>query len=360
MSDASHTGASRRAHVVGLGLIGGSVAAALGEMGWSVTGTDRDPARVSQAVDRGLIAAEATHPDADLTIVATPVGSVATEVVAALEHTTGTVTDVGSVKGPVVAAAHHPRFVPGHPMAGSEQEGIDGADGTMFVGATWVLTPSSDTDADSLALVHSVVTSMGAEVVTLDAEVHDRLVAMVSHVPHLTAATMMGLTSQRAVEHQVLLKLAAGGFRDMTRIASGHPGIWPDICTENREAIVDVLDALTAELISVRRAVAQGDRHDLLSRLEAAREARVNLPVAGERPAALVEMRVPVQDRPGELASITALATRLAVNIYDIEIAHSAEGPRGVVILVVDATTAPALAEGLDSDGYAVSVRELT
>jgi prephenate dehydrogenase len=350
----------RRAHVVGLGLIGGSIAAALRAEGWTVTGSDRDPARTATALARGLISAVAPDGPIDLTVVATPLAHVAEEAARALAAGPGVVTDVAGVKAPVVAAVRDPRFVGGHPMAGSEQEGLDGADATMFVGATWVLTPQEDTDPEALALVHSMVSTLGADAVTLDAAVHDRLVAMVSHVPHLAAATLMSLASERALEHEVVLRLAAGGFRDMTRIASGHPGIWPDICAENRHAIVEVLDALTAELRVIRDSVATGDRQALLTRLETAREARVNLPVAGVRPERLVELRVPVSDRPGELASITALATELGVNIYDIEIAHSAEGPRGVVILVVDGGRSPALADALTARDYAVSVRELT
>ncbi len=149
----------------------------------------------------------------------------------------------GSVKGPIVEAVADARFVGGHPMAGSEQEGVEGADPELFEGAVWVLTPTSDTADSVYTQVAAVVSSFGAEVVALPPERHDALVAVVSHVPHLTAATLMGVAETRAEEHQALLRLAAGGFRDMTRIASGHPAIWPDICHENRGAIVEVLDA---------------------------------------------------------------------------------------------------------------------
>ena len=109
-------------------------------------------------------------------------------------------------------------------MAGSELDGLDGAQADLFGGAVWVLTPVSDTDDATFALVTSVVASLGAEVVAIGPDRHDHLVAVVSHVPHLTAATLMGLASERAEEHAALLRLAAGGFRDMTRVASGRPG----------------------------------------------------------------------------------------------------------------------------------------
>jgi len=244
-------------------------------------------------------------------------------------------------------------------MAGSEQEGVAGSEADMFSGAVWVLTPTASTDPDAYATVHSVATSLGAEVVTLDPAEHDQVVAVISHVPHLTAATLMRLASSSAAEHGTVLRLAAGGFRDMTRIASGHPGIWPDICAENRSAIVSVLDELISELSRVRNAVDGSDRAELLSGLEGAREGRRNLPTTALPADELAEVRVPVSDEPGQLAAVTTTATDLGVNIYDIEMAHSAEGPRGVMILVVDAARAEHLVARLDELGYRSSVRGL-
>ena len=155
---------------------------------------------------------------------------------------------------------------------------------------------------------------------------HDALVAVVSHVPHLTAASLMCLADERSEEHRALLRLAAGGFRDMTRVASGHPGIWPDICAENNAAIVDVLERLIASLGDVRDLVEASDRAGLLKVLETARAARVNLPRSVPADVEMAELRVPVFDRPGEIARITTMATDIDVNIYDLEIAHSAEG----------------------------------
>ena len=124
-------------------------------------------------------------------------------------------------------------------MAGSELEGLEGADAEMFAGAVWVLTPTALTADADLTRLRSVIASLGAEVVALPPDRHDALVAVVSHVPHLTAATLMGLADQRADEHAALLRLAAGGFRDMTRIASGHPAIWPDICAAKATRLTD-------------------------------------------------------------------------------------------------------------------------
>ena len=145
----------------------------------------------------------------------------------------------------------------------------------------------------------------------------------------------------------------------MTRIAAGHPGIWPDICAENRDAIVATLDRLRAALDQVRSVVASGDRDALLRVLEAARRARINLPARAVQAENLVEMRVRVPDRPGVLAEVTTLAGELAVNIYDLEIAHSAEGDSGVLVLVIDAAAAELLRGALFARGFKMSVTAL-
>ncbi len=350
----------RRANVIGLGLIGGSIAAGLRERGWQVVGVDSAAGVEDRAIELGVIdAAGELDRRADLTIVATPVGHVAEAVRRALDETDGLVTDVGSVKASIAAAVEDPRFVPGHPMAGSEQDGLSGARPDMFSGAVWVLTPTAATSDAAFATVRDVVASLGADVVALAPDQHDRMVAMVSHVPHLTAVTLMRLADDRAAEHAALLRLAAGGFRDMTRIAAGHPGIWPDICAANQTAVVDTLDALIGALGEVRSQVAGGDRAGLLANLTQARRARMNLPSGAPRPENLAEVRVPVLDRKGEIAAVASLAAELDANIYDLEIAHSSEGQRGVITLVVDAARAERLIGGLMANGYRPSSQPL-
>ena len=352
--------AAHRAAIVGTGLIGGSIGLALRERGWQVVGTDQDESVAAEALRRGALDAVGPPTGADITFVATPVGAAAAEARKALGASDGLVTDVGSVKASIVAEVADRRFVGGHPMAGSEQEGVAGARADLFQNAVWVLTPTDETDDDSLVQIRSVVASLGADVVSLAPERHDALVAVVSHVPHLTAATLMSLADERSEEHRAMLRLAAGGFRDMTRIASGHPGIWPDICEENAEAICSVLDRFIDALGDVRCLVAEGDRGGLLDLLEKARAARVHLPAGMDREVALAEVRVPVFDRPGELARITSLTTDIGVNIYDLEIAHSVEGSQGVAILVVDDEAMGRLLEALRQQGYAPSSRPLS
>jgi len=352
----------RRALVVGVGLIGGSIGAALRRAGWHVVGRDLNEAGLREALELGLID-EVAPPfgpvDAELTFVATPVGAIADEVRGALADTGGLVTDAGSVKAPLLALMADPRYVGGHPMAGSELEGVAGARADLFEGRTWVLTPVEGTDDDAFAAVRSVVAGFGAEVVSLPPERHDSMVAVVSHVPHLTAASLMGLADERASEHRGLLRLAAGGFRDMTRIAAGHPGIWPDICAENRTAIVTELDRLVATLGEVRDLVAEGDRDGLVAVLERARSARQAIPARFARAEDLAEIRVALRDQTGEIAAIAVLAAELDVSIADIEIAHSVEGDEGVLILLVEGAVGERLRQGLVERGYKPVLRPL-
>lgn len=353
---ANRTGLPGRAMVIGTGLIGGSVGMALRTNGWHVSGTDASPGTAARAVELGALDVEGEDRSADLVVVATPVhvaAGVIADVLSGLGWNPGAVvTDVGSVKGPLVAAVDRPRFVGGHPMAGSEQVGIDGASAELFIGATWVLTPTPSTDPDAYALVRSVLAEFGANVVALDPLEHDRLVAVVSHVPHLTAATLMALAADLGEEHGALLQLAAGGFRDMTRIAAGQPTIWPGICDDNADAIVATLDLLIDSLGAMRRRVAERDLDSLLVELERAATARRALSERAPRPDELVEVRIPVQDRPGTIAEVALLATELGINIFDVEIAHSVEGDRGVLVVVIDAHRAPTLTEVLAARGH--------
>ena len=351
--------AGRRANVLGLGLIGGSICVALRDRGWVVSGDDNDQSRVAEALSRGIISTAGLDPAAEITFVAVPVMAVVDQVRRALVETSGVVTDVGSVKAAVCGAIGDARFIGGHPMAGSELEGLDGADPDLFAGAVWVLTPTSGTSDAAFSTVAAIVNDLGAEVVGLDPARHDELVAVVSHVPHLTAATLMGVAGSRATEHAALLRLAAGGFRDMTRIASGHPAIWLDICNENREAIVATLTMLIDGLSSMKSIVAEGDRAQLLARLTTAREARSNLPSRIKMPSELSEVRIPIPDRPGAAAEVFTLAAEIGVNIANFEVVHSVEGDRGVAVVLVDSANAELFRGGLLARGFRPAIQRL-
>jgi prephenate dehydrogenase len=249
------------------------------------------------------------------------------------------------------------RFVGGHPMAGSEQDGLDGASADLFAGAVWVLTPTERTDLEAHAVVRSVMSRLGAEVVEIPPDRHDELVAVVSHVPQLAATALMNVAWAHNDQHELLMRLAAGGFRDMTRIAAGNPGIWPDICVANREAILVALDEYREALDVVRSLVAGGDADGLLDVLELGRTARRNLPTSARVRGPLTELRVPVPDRPAVLAEVTGLAQR--ANIVDFEIAHSIEGDSGVIVLLVPTADAGGYEARLIEAGYHVSRSDL-
>tara|TARA_Y100001936_G_scaffold80801_2_gene79380 strand:+ start:8036 stop:9103 length:1068 start_codon:yes stop_codon:yes gene_type:complete len=349
----------RRGQIIGTGLIGGSVALALGEAGWHVTGVDIDPQRAERAKEIGVIDAIGIDSEAELTVVAVPAGALEVEIRNALNQTKGMVTDTGSVKTMVARNIDDPRFVPGHPMAGSEQDGVDGADQGIFKGAVWALTPTEGTDDNGLRELQTVLSAMGCDVVTMTPERHDALVAIVSHVPHLTAASLMCLADDRALDDAPLLRLAAGGFRDMTRIAAGHPEIWLDICEQNSDAIVAVLDELSDRISHIRGLIAETDRDGLTALLSQARRARTNLPSRYVRPQDLLEIRIPIPDRKGQIANITMLAADCDVNVADIEVAHSTEGAQGILVLVVARAEVQRFLAVLAGQGYKPTTREL-
>jgi prephenate dehydrogenase len=355
----AQSASQRTANVIGLGLVGGSIALGLRQRGWRVCGDDSRLETIERALTIEAIDLAGLDPDADVTFVAVPVLSVADQVKRALVETTGVVTDVGSVKAPICEACTDARFIGGHPMAGSELDGLDGADGEMFNGAVWVLTPGANADDRTLTTVSAIVQSLGAEVVALSPDRHDQVVAVISHVPHLAAATLMTLASDRAEEHAALLRLAAGGFRDMTRIASGHPAIWLDICAENRPAIVTALDGLIERLSEVRTVVDNQDRDSLQRTLTHAREARTNLPGRVTHPEALAEVRIPIPDRPGAAAEVFTLAAELGVNIASFEVVHMAESNRGVAVVIVDLSTSERFRGGLIARGFKPAVTPL-
>lgn len=355
-----HAPSERRAQVVGTGLIGGSVAAALRKAGWHVTGRDLSEATSARALELGLLDATGTDEAATLAVVAVPAGALTAEVQATLDDLPqAIVTDTGSVKAAIADAVQHRRYIGGHPMAGSEQDGVEGANPDMFDGAVWALTPTDASGDDELRSLQAALTELGSDVVTMTPQRHDAVVAVVSHVPHLTAAALMCLAEDRALGEAPLRRLAAGGFRDMTRVAAGHPGIWLDICRQNADTIVDVLDQLADQLADLRTIVADGDSDRLADVLGRARRARTSLPTRYVRPQELIEVRVPIPDRKGQIAAITMLAADCDVNVADIEVAHSPEGDAGVLVLVVARSAQQAFTDALTANGYRPTTRAL-
>lgn len=345
---------------MGLGLIGGSLGLALSQRGWQVSGIDARSQVESEALALGVISSIGLDPEAEITFVATPVSSIAEQVELALAKTKGLVTDVGGVKAAIANEIDDPRFVGGHPMAGSELVGLQGADATLFEDAVWVLTPTDSTADTSFASVAKIVGELGAEIVVLTPARHDQLIAVVSHLPHLTAATLMGLANNSAEEHVAVLRLAAGGFRDMTRVASGHPDIWIDVCRENRSAILTALDGMIDGLQSMRSIVDSGDDAALLKRLQTARTARANLPGRVRELLDVVEVRIPIPDRSGAAAEVFTLAAKLGVNVANFEVVHSVEGERGILVVVIDKSSQDIFRGGLIARGFRPTIQAVS
>ena len=348
---------SRRGHVVGLGLIGASVALALVESGWTMSGTDTNDDVVEAALTSGVVTTTELTDDVELIVLATPAGvlaEVATALLAESSNPELIVTDVAGVKGSIVRRVGDARFIGGHPMAGSEHRGLASARADLFRSCTWVLTPTDVTSPVTYSVLHGILREIGANVVAINADDHDRLVAIASHVPHLLAGTLMNEASQVAEHDAVLLQLAAGGFRDMTRVAAGDPAIWPDILFENREAVAQSLEALEGRLKNLRTALLDDGREVITESLISAASARRKLPGRALNSDDLTYLRVKVSDEPGVLAKVTMAASELLVNIYDIEIAHGIEGVGGTLLLAIDAQQSELFAGALGTLGFHV------
>lgn len=278
----------RRLVVVGLGLIGGSFAKGIRESGvcGEVVGVDLDPQSRKLAVELGVVdrceadLAVACR-DADVIQLAVPI--LAMEKVLALLATfdlgDAVLTDVGSAKGNVVRAARlafgamPPRFVPGHPIAGSEQSGVEASNAQLFKRHKVILTPLPETDPEALAVVDRLWSELGADVEHMEVERHDEVLAATSHLPHLLAFGLVDSLAKRN-ENLDIFRYAAGGFRDFTRIAGSDPVMWHDIFLANREAVLRTLDTFRTDLDALRDAMVAGDGHQLLGVFTRARMAR--------------------------------------------------------------------------------------
>jgi prephenate dehydrogenase len=361
--------------IVGVGLIGGSLGAALRALAEPplVLGTDASADSLVLALERGVLD-EAVRPEAaddallraDLVVIATPAEAAERwlQRLADIGYG-GIVTDVASTKAAIVRAArallpHPARFVGGHPMAGSERSGVEAADAELFRGAYYVLTPADETDADAYRRVHQLVTSIGARVIALAPEAHDEAVAAISHVPHVTASALANLADTRAQGGSDVLRLAAGGFKDMTRIAAGSPELWAGICIDNRDAVVRGLGELGGQLEEFARLLASDDRDGVRSWLANAAEVRRSLPArwvpASER---LREITVAMSDRPGAVSAITQAAARAGCNIEDIGIDHVTEDTAVLHLVLTDEGDVDALVLDLRSHVFDVTVEPL-
>jgi prephenate dehydrogenase len=370
-----------RLTVVGLGLIGGSVALAARRAMPNVAlrAVDTNADTVAYALEHGIVdealraqhAREAgwftpvdglTAPAGDLVVLATPPVQTA-EWLALLGELGygGLVTDVSSTKRLVVSAAREAmlagarfRFVGGHPMAGSERSGVEAASATLFDGAYYVLTPTEATHMDAYRVVHEFVAALGARVISIEASQHDEAVAIVSHVPHVTASALVDLAVTRADDIGAdLLRLGAGGFKDMTRIAAGDPDLWTGICLANAPALRRGIADLTAVLDGFSGALERGDVAAVRAWLAGPADVRRALPARWvPATAELRELTVPVSDRPGVVGIVTTAVSRAGCNIEDIEIDHQSEETAVLRLVLTDEGDSDALIADLRERGF--------
>lgn len=281
----------RRVAIVGVGMVGGSLGRACLARGLAetVVGIDPAPGVLEKALELGAVTEAAAFlrdgiAGADLVVLAAPVlASLALlDEIAPFVGQDTLVTDVCSTKGVLLKRAEealpeYTLFVGGHPMAGSEKEGVGALDEHLFENAVYVLTG----EGEALERMVGLVQGLGAVPLVMDAGKHDRLVAAVSHLPHMAASALVRSVAGLEMRAE-LLALAAGGFRDTTRVAMGSPQMWKDICLTNRENVVELLDRLVDELVSVRELVAAGNADGLLEHFREAREFRLQVPVRGK------------------------------------------------------------------------------
>ncbi len=360
MADNNSEHSLNKAVVIGLGLIGGSVAKALKDKGYEVWGIDTNHEREQVSLSKGLIDHVGVDNQTDIVFIAT----VASKVVSVYRQVSDQlkrsciITDVASVKSEIVNQIRDPRFIGGHPMAGSEKIGPENANSSIFFGATWVLTPTDITSMDLYSKLTGIIRDVfDADPIALPVVEHDNFVALVSHVPYLTAVSLMNLASESSRQEQFLLKLAAGGFRDMTRIASGSPDMWPDVCVQNSDEIVKVISELIEYLNIIKADIESKDKQGLFKKLIEAQSGREALIKSRFKPSKLATIRIAVQDKPGELLEILSVAKSLNVNIEDVQLTHrpiedGSIDQTGILHLVVDQRDSEKLYDAIADGGH--------
>ena len=352
-----------RVAVVGTGLIGTSVALAAARAGAVVTGWDADASVTARAAAlakfRPAESVEDAVAGARIVVVATPIPTVASLVASCLEAAPDAiVTDVGSVKTALVrdVVAEAPedslrRFVPGHPMGGSERSGPEHASASVLDAIVWAITPHEASDPEAVDTLEAWTASLGARPVRLDPGRHDRLVAFVSHLPQVASTALMSLAATEEAGEPEILLLAAGGFRDLTRLAASNPAMWSDILLANQGAIGEAIDLYIERLVRLRDEIVGGRGGDVEETFDEAKRARLRLATKPTVRAGVAVLQIEVPDRPGALADLTAVLGGGEVNIEDLQIVHSPEGGRGTVHLTVAAGAVDRASRVLDNVG---------
>jgi prephenate dehydrogenase len=341
--------------VIGVGLIGGSIGLAARErLGAEVVGFDPGDGVLGAALDVGALDrvapdAAAALEGAEAAFVATPVGALPAAVTAVLAAAGEdcVVTDVGSTKRAVVDAVRDERFIGGHPLAGAANAGVRHARAELFDGATWYLTPTASTRGTLYERLHRLLSGLGARPAALDAETHDRMLATVSHLPHVLANVLVGQAARALSEEQERLPATGPSFRDITRVAGANTAIWRDIYLANADALIAAIDDATARLADVRAALEAGDGAAVAAWNDGAREDRRKLLEADLAGGTVTELRVSVPNRPGVVADVALALGRGGVNILDMALYPAPDRSSGYIVLWIAGAERAAQAEAL-------------
>jgi prephenate dehydrogenase len=326
--------------VLGVGLIGGSIGlAARRRLGAEVAGFDPDPARLELALERGAIGRPAQSvPDAcegaEVVFCAAPVAALAELAGAALTASgaDAVITDVGSTKRQIVAAlGADQRFIGGHPLAGVETAGVRNARADLFEGARWYLTPTDRSAGLAYDRLQRTLTALGARPQAIDAEAHDRLMATVSHLPHVVANVLVAQAAAELTRDSERMPEVGPSFRDTTRVAGANPAIWGDIFSTNREAVAETVEAVAARLRDAAQLIREDNRDAVIAWHEAAGEARRRLLEVELSAGALHELRVVVANRPGTVAELALALGEAGVNIEDMALYPAPDMTSGAI-----------------------------
>jgi prephenate dehydrogenase len=328
-----------------------------------VHGYDPDEGALRRARELGAIDAAsesvgAAAAGADVTFVCAPVGALPGLVAEALaQGGGGVVSDVGSVKRAVVdGAPDSERFIGGHPLAGAEASGVEHARADLFDGATWYLTPTDRSSGILYERLFGLVAALGGRPTAIAADVHDRLMATVSHLPHVLANVLVGQAARELANESQGLPATGPSFRDATRVAGANPALWRDIFLANREALERELDSYLAALQAVREDLRAGDPARVGQWIEAARSDRQRLLEADLAGGPVSEVRVAVPNRPGIVAQLALALADAGINIVDMALYPAPDMRSGAIALWVAGEGSAQRAVELVADlGYAAS-----
>lgn len=366
MISTSDTVPIRRMAVLGVGLMGGSLALAARRRArvLDVRGYDADPRALEQAFSAGVITrpcssvAEAAA-GADLVVVCAPVRGIPALVREALsaDPAPRLVTDIGSTKTAIVSGlspAERRHFIGGHPICGAETSGVRFAREDLFHGATYFLCPTEEVPAEAYEMLHAFVTQIGAKPVAVEVRAHDRIMALVSHVPHVIANVLMSEVGAFEASGRRALYSVGPSFKDLTRVAGSNPPMWRDIFFENRPALVDSLRRVADELASFCNVLESGDEAAILTSIGRAGTYRQELLAYEDiTPETLFRVAVRIPDRPGVLSRVMTALGNANINIEDLTLHHFSRDDGGDLVLYVSGEETAALVVSLAGElGY--------